>query len=45
MFKATHPILGTRDIQAAIAFYTAQLGFNLAFSDQQEFAELCRVSA
>jgi catechol 2,3-dioxygenase-like lactoylglutathione lyase family enzyme len=36
MFKATHPILGTRDIQAAIAFYTAQLGFNLAFSDQQD---------
>jgi catechol 2,3-dioxygenase-like lactoylglutathione lyase family enzyme len=26
MFKETHPILGTRDIQRAIEFYT-QLGF------------------
>jgi catechol 2,3-dioxygenase-like lactoylglutathione lyase family enzyme len=31
MFKETHPILGTRDIQRAIAFYTQQLGFKLAF--------------
>ena len=33
MFKQTHPIIGTRDIQRAIAFYTRQLGFNLAFAD------------
>jgi len=33
MFKETHPILGTRDIQRAIAFYTQQLGFRLAFRD------------
>jgi len=33
MFKQTHPILGTRDIQRAIAFYTRQLGFTLAFVD------------
>src|SRR3954451_19614794 len=36
MFKETHPILGTRDVQRAIAFYTRQLGFNLAFKDQPE---------
>jgi catechol 2,3-dioxygenase-like lactoylglutathione lyase family enzyme len=34
MFKETHPILGTRDIQRAIAFYTQKLGFNLAFGDK-----------
>jgi catechol 2,3-dioxygenase-like lactoylglutathione lyase family enzyme len=33
MFKQTHPILGTRDIQRAMAFYTGQLGFTLAFAD------------
>lgn len=33
MFKATHPILGTRNIRQAIAFYTQQLGFGLAFRD------------
>jgi catechol 2,3-dioxygenase-like lactoylglutathione lyase family enzyme len=33
MFKETHPILGTRDIQRAIEFYTRQLGFTLAFAD------------
>ena len=33
MFKETHPILGTRDIQRAIGFYTRQLGFKLAFRD------------
>ena len=33
MFKYVHPILGTRDIQAAIEFYTQQLGFELAFKD------------
>jgi catechol 2,3-dioxygenase-like lactoylglutathione lyase family enzyme len=33
MFKATHPIIGTRDIERAIAFYTNQLGFTLAFAD------------
>ena len=34
MFKKTHPILGTRDIQQAIEFYTRQLGFTLAFGDK-----------
>ena len=33
MFKQTHPIIGTRDIQRAIEFYTRQLGFDLAFRD------------
>jgi catechol 2,3-dioxygenase-like lactoylglutathione lyase family enzyme len=33
MFKATHPILGTRDIRRSISFYTEQLGFELAFGD------------
>jgi catechol 2,3-dioxygenase-like lactoylglutathione lyase family enzyme len=33
MFKMTHPILGTRDINRAIEFYTQQLGFQLAFGD------------
>ena len=36
MFKQTHPILGTRDIQRAIEFYTRQLGFKLAFSDNAD---------
>jgi catechol 2,3-dioxygenase-like lactoylglutathione lyase family enzyme len=36
MFKETHPILGTRDIQRAIEFYTEQLGFNLAFHDKAD---------
>jgi catechol 2,3-dioxygenase-like lactoylglutathione lyase family enzyme len=36
MFKETHPILGTRDIQRAIEFYTQQLGFKLAFSDKAD---------
>ena len=36
LFKATHPILGTRDIQRAIEFYTRQLGFRLAFGDKAE---------
>jgi catechol 2,3-dioxygenase-like lactoylglutathione lyase family enzyme len=36
MFKAVHPILGTRDIRRAIAFYARQLGFNLAFADQAD---------
>jgi catechol 2,3-dioxygenase-like lactoylglutathione lyase family enzyme len=34
MFKETHLILGTRDIQRAIVFYTQRLGFNLAFGDK-----------
>jgi len=33
MFKETHPIVGTRDIQRAMDFYTRQLGFKLAFGD------------
>jgi catechol 2,3-dioxygenase-like lactoylglutathione lyase family enzyme len=36
MFKETHPILGTRDIQRAIEFYTQQLGFKLAFKDNAD---------
>jgi catechol 2,3-dioxygenase-like lactoylglutathione lyase family enzyme len=36
MFKKTHPILGTRDIQRAIAFYAGQLGFKLAFGDKAD---------
>jgi catechol 2,3-dioxygenase-like lactoylglutathione lyase family enzyme len=36
MFKETHPILGTRDIQRATAFYTQQLGFKLAFGDKAD---------
>src|SRR5215471_1907933 len=36
MFKETHPILGTRDIQRAIAFYTQRLGFNLSFGDKAD---------
>jgi catechol 2,3-dioxygenase-like lactoylglutathione lyase family enzyme len=36
MFKETHPILGTRDKQRAIEFYTRQLGFRLAFGDKAE---------
>ena len=33
MFRETHPILGTRDIERAMAFYTEKLGFRLAFRD------------
>jgi catechol 2,3-dioxygenase-like lactoylglutathione lyase family enzyme len=36
MFKETHPILGTRDIRRAIAFYTRQLGFRPAFHDESD---------
>jgi catechol 2,3-dioxygenase-like lactoylglutathione lyase family enzyme len=36
MFKETNPIIGTRDIQRAIAFYTQQLGFDLHFSDNAD---------
>jgi catechol 2,3-dioxygenase-like lactoylglutathione lyase family enzyme len=36
MFKATHPIIGTRDIRGAMDFYTRQLGFELAFGDKAE---------
>ena len=36
MFKETHPILGTRDIQRAIEFYTQRLGFKLAFGDKAD---------
>ena len=36
MFKETHPILGTRDVQRAIEFYTRQLGFSLAFRDNTD---------
>lgn len=36
MFKATHPILGTRDIRRAITFYTELLGFKLSFGDEAD---------
>ena len=36
MFKETHPIIGTRDIPRATAFYTGQLGFDLAFKDNAD---------
>ena len=36
MFKETHPIAGTRDIQRAIEFYTQRLGFELAFGDKTD---------
>ena len=36
MFKETHPIIGTRDINRAITFYTQQLGFTLAFGDKAD---------
>ena len=31
MFKQTQPILGSRNMRRAIAFYTQKLGFQLAF--------------
>jgi catechol 2,3-dioxygenase-like lactoylglutathione lyase family enzyme len=34
--QRTHPILGTRDIQRAIEFYTKRLGFQLAFKDKAD---------
>lgn len=33
MFKAIHPILGARDLEAALEFYMTRLGFQLAFRD------------
>lgn len=36
MFKEIHPILGTRQIERAIAFYTERLGFGLAFKDNAD---------
>ncbi len=36
MFKETHPIIGTRDIQRAMDFYIRQLGFSLAFGDKAD---------
>jgi catechol 2,3-dioxygenase-like lactoylglutathione lyase family enzyme len=36
MFKEIHPIIGTRDLQRAIEFYTRQLGFDLAFQDNAD---------
>lgn len=35
MFRSTHPIIGTRDIQRAIEFYQ-RLGFRLAFQDNAD---------
>ena len=31
MFKQTQPIIGTRDMRRALAFYTEKLGFKLVF--------------
>jgi catechol 2,3-dioxygenase-like lactoylglutathione lyase family enzyme len=36
VFKETHPIIGTRDIQRAIEFYTKRLGFQFAIKDKAE---------
>lgn len=36
MFQKTQPILGTRDLQRAIDFYTHRLGFTLAFQDNAD---------
>ncbi len=36
MFRKTHPIIGTRDINQAIEFYVQRLGFRLAFQDDTE---------
>jgi catechol 2,3-dioxygenase-like lactoylglutathione lyase family enzyme len=36
VLKETHPIIGTRDIQRAIEFYTQRLGFELAFRDDAD---------
>jgi catechol 2,3-dioxygenase-like lactoylglutathione lyase family enzyme len=36
MFKESRPVIGTRDIQRAIEFYTTRLGFQLAFKDNAE---------
>lgn len=33
MFQAVHPIIGTRDIEQALAFYSDHLGFKIAFRD------------
>lgn len=35
MFLDVQPILGTRDIQRAMEFYTQKLGFQLAFQDSK----------
>ena len=36
MFRETHPILGTRDIERSIGFYTSKLGFDLTFRDSAD---------
>jgi catechol 2,3-dioxygenase-like lactoylglutathione lyase family enzyme len=36
VFKETHPIIGTRDVERAIKFYCEQLGFKLAFGDKAD---------
>ena len=44
-FEALHPIIGTRDIERALDFYTTQLGFILAFRDglkPTNYAGVCR---
>jgi catechol 2,3-dioxygenase-like lactoylglutathione lyase family enzyme len=34
-FRQVHPIVGTRDLDRAIAFYVERLGFELAFDDDK----------
>jgi catechol 2,3-dioxygenase-like lactoylglutathione lyase family enzyme len=34
MFRAVHPIIGSRDVDRSIEFYTGQLGFKIAFRDR-----------
>jgi catechol 2,3-dioxygenase-like lactoylglutathione lyase family enzyme len=36
MFRETHPIVGTRDIERSIEFYTSKLGFDLTFRDSAD---------
>jgi catechol 2,3-dioxygenase-like lactoylglutathione lyase family enzyme len=36
MFKKTHPILGTREMEESLDFYIQRLGFALAFRDPSD---------
>jgi catechol 2,3-dioxygenase-like lactoylglutathione lyase family enzyme len=45
MFKKAHPIIGTRDVEKGIEFYTQQLGFKLTFADNRDepnYVGFCR---
>lgn len=35
-FKAVHPVLGARDVPAAVKWYVEQLGFTLMFNDDTD---------